>query len=486
MIRRRVVSMFLVFFTVVLSTVGCILERGAMMPTSMPPEPTATSTPTATPRPTSLNVAVAISPTEGPPGTEVQVTVAGFSPETEIELGVGPENAAYDVVFTRRTDADGSLTAKLAIPVLARQEEKWTVVASTKDGAVRAASDPFQVTAPRYEPEIMISPPDGPPGTEIQVVAQGFPPDTVVEIGVGRENSEYDVVSAMDTGSDGSLTTEAAIPTDAEVGERWVAVVTTEDRSMTSVSNVFQVEQIRYQGTVAISPTSGPPGTRVEVVGRGFPPQAAVEIGIGRVDSEYDVLATAQADADGRVGAQITLPAFVEPEDRWVIVVAAEHRPVKAISDEFDVTRAPTPTASSEDLFTRTNIYLIALGDDGRSGKEIGCDDSVIPVEVEIEPTIAPLTAALEKLLAIESREYGQSGLHNALYRSDLTLDSAKVVENEAVIRLSGTLTLGGVCDEPRVQAQLRKTALQYDTVDRVTIFVNDIPLEELMRGVEN
>jgi len=389
-IRRRIPSIFLVFFTVVLSTAGCILEWSAMMPTSAPLEPTAPSPPTATPRPTPINVAVAISPTEGPPGTEVQVTVAGFSPETEIELGVGPKNAAYDVVFSPRTNADGSLTTQLAIPVLAKPEEEWVFVASTEGGAVRAVSAPFQVTAPRYEPEIRISPSSGPPGTEVQVVAESFPPDTVVEIGVGR------------------------------------------------------------------------------------------------VNSEYDVIATAQTDANGRVNTQITIPDFVEPEDRWVIVVAAEHLPVKVVSDEFDVTQAPTPTASSEDLFTRTNVYLIALGDDGQSGKEIGCDDSVVPVEVEIEPTIAPLTAALEKLLTIDGREYGQSGLHNALYRSDLTLVSASVVDGEAVVRLSGTLTLGGVCDEPRVQAQLRETVLQYDTVDRVSIFVNGSPLEELMRGVEN
>jgi len=484
--RRPMMSMFLVFFTVALSMAGCIQEQDITTLTSTPLEPTATPPPTATPRPTPINVAVAISPAKGPPGTEVQVTVAGFSPETEIELGVGRESSTYDVVSTPHTDADGALTTKLAIPVLARPEEAWIVVASTKDEAVQAVSNPFQVTAPRYEPEVRISPVSGPPGTEVHIRAEGFPPDTVVQIGVGRENSEYEVVTAMHMGSDGSLTTEAVMPTSAEVGERWVVAVTTEDQSVAAVSNVFQVERVQYQGTVAIAPTSGPPGTRVKVVGRGFPPQAKVEIGIGRVNSEYDVIATAQTDADGRVDTQITIPTFVEPEDQWVIVVASTHHPVKTVSDEFDVTQAPTPTGSSGNLFTRTNIYLIALGDDGRSGEEIGCDDSVVPVEVEIEPTVAPLTAALDKLLAIESREYGQSGLYHALYQSDLTLVSASVVDGEAVLRLSGTLTLGGVCDEPRIQAQLRETALQYDTVDRVSIFVNGSPMEELVRGSED
>jgi hypothetical protein len=55
----------------------------------------------------------------------------------------------------------------------------------------------------------------------------------------------------------------------------------------------------------------------------------------------------------------------------------------------------------------------VALEDAGASGKEIGCGDSIIPVDLNVEPTAAPLTAALEELLAIDERFYGQSGLYN-------------------------------------------------------------------------
>ena len=105
----------------------------------------------------------------------------------------------------------------------------------------------------------------------------------------------------------------------------------------------------------------------------------------------------------------------------------------------------------------------------------------MIPVEVEIELTIAPLTAAMEELLALDSREYGQSGLYNALYRSDLTVESIDIEKQEAIIELSGTLRVGGVCDEPRVRAQLRQTALQYETVDRVSLYIDGTPLDELL-----
>lgn len=126
-------------------------------------------------------------------------------------------------------------------------------------------------------------------------------------------------------------------------------------------------------------------------------------------------------------------------------------------------------------------IFLIALEDSGRSGKKIGCDDSVIPVQVAIAPTRGVLQAALEELLSLKEAHYGQSGLYNALYQSDLKLDSVSIEQGEAIIHLSGPLMLGGVCDNPRVEAQLEETALQFPTVSQVSVFVNGRPLEEVL-----
>jgi spore germination protein GerM len=102
-------------------------------------------------------------------------------------------------------------------------------------------------------------------------------------------------------------------------------------------------------------------------------------------------------------------------------------------------------------------------------------------VAVNIVPTQAPLTAALDQLLDIDERFYEQSGFYNALYLSNLTVDEVTIVDGKATIWLSGSLQLGGVCDEPRIEAQLRQTALQFDTVDEVEIFVNGQPLEALL-----
>jgi hypothetical protein len=274
------------------------------------------------------------------------------------------------------------------------------------------------------------------------------------------------------------LETRVTIPDDAEPRELWVVVIDVVDSGLKVVSNEFIVTgEETVDPTVAIAPLSGPPGTEVQVNANGFPANTEVQIGAGRQGSEFGVTKRVDTNAQGRLTAPIVIPDFAEPGDPWVIVVrVVAQGGARASSDTFQVSQP-------ENLFERTHIYLIAVGDEGESGKEIGCGDSVIPVEVPIEPTIAPLTAGLEALLDIDSRDYGQSGLYNALYRSDLTIESVTIRDREAVIRLSGTIEIGGVCDAPRVRAQLEETALQFSTVDSVSIFVNGDPLETYLEA---
>jgi len=137
----------------------------------------------------------------------------------------------------------------------------------------------------------------------------------------------------------------------------------------------------------------------------------------------------------------------------------------------------PSSTAVQQTV----KIFLIALEDNGQSGILVGCGDSAVPVTVIIPRTQGVLKAALEKLLSIKEQYYGESGLYNALYQSDLQLKSVTIDQGKAVIHLTGTVMLGGVCDAPRVEAQIKQTALQFSTVSDVEVFINDIPLEEVL-----
>lgn len=89
--------------------------------------------------------------------------------------------------------------------------------------------------------------------------------------------------------------------------------------------------------------------------------------------------------------------------------------------------------------------------------------------------------AALEKLLSAKQPFYGGSGLYNALYRSDLQVAGVTIEQRKAIIHLTGTMMLGGVCDAPRFEAQIKQTALQFSTVNDVAVFINDKPIEEVL-----
>jgi hypothetical protein len=147
---------------------------------------------------------------------------------------------------------------------------------------------------------------------------------------------------------------------------------------------------------------------------------------------------------------------------------------------------SPTPTithipSTATPTSMTVKVILIAIEDHGVSGPAVGCGDSAVAVEMEVPYSLGVLRAAMEKLLSIHQEYYGGSGLYNALYQSNLAVADARIDAGNAVIHRTGTLTQGGECDSPRIDAQLRQTALQFSTVHSVAIFINDIPLEKVL-----
>jgi len=102
-----------------------------------------------------------------------------------------------------------------------------------------------------------------------------------------------------------------------------------------------------------------------------------------------------------------------------------------------------------------------------------GCD-RVVMVSKMITPTSMPLTKSIEELFALESDSYG--GWNNFINKTNDTLffDRATIEDGVAHIYLQGHLSgLAGVCDNPRAKIQIEETALQFDTVNDVKIYLN-------------
>jgi spore germination protein GerM len=126
-------------------------------------------------------------------------------------------------------------------------------------------------------------------------------------------------------------------------------------------------------------------------------------------------------------------------------------------------------------------IYLVAVGDNGKKGRKIGCEDSLVAITRKVKSTGEPLKAAIEELLAIP-HEYSKE-LGNYWWGKNLKVKSLAIADGVATIHISGEGPfVAGVCDEPRITEQIEETAKQFPTVKKVKVFVNDRTLAEAIR----
>ena len=131
----------------------------------------------------------------------------------------------------------------------------------------------------------------------------------------------------------------------------------------------------------------------------------------------------------------------------------------------------------------KVKVYLVAVGDEGKLGRKIGCGDSLVPVMREVKRTREPLKAALTELLALPRDYAGDSRLTNFWVGRNLRVKSVSIKRGTATIHISGEGPfVAGICDEPRITEQIEATAKQFPTVRRVKVFVNGRTLANQIR----
>lgn len=181
--------------------------------------------------------------------------------------------------------------------------------------------------------------------------------------------------------------------------------------------------------------------------------------------------------------AGISIPQVNAPVAQTLVIEEAtvSLKPTTSNSQETAASGAVRPPAANAGVIDEMiKIPLIAIDDNGVSGLKIGCGDSVVMVD---RPFTGPdaLTQAYTYLLGIKQREYGESGLVDALYQSTLTIKKITVQDGTAFVYLEGSFMLSGECDNPRAQAQLEQTALQIPGIKSVQVFINDKTLAEAL-----
>ncbi len=128
---------------------------------------------------------------------------------------------------------------------------------------------------------------------------------------------------------------------------------------------------------------------------------------------------------------------------------------------------------------TWTKVFLIDL-ENSMSGSEIlGCGDGLAFLEYDMSASQDPVYDTLAELLTLDPNNY--SGYYSALDNAQLTVNSLSINNGVAEVYLNGTLSLGGVCDNPRVKAQLEETLLQFPNITSVDIYINSTPLDDFL-----
>jgi hypothetical protein len=126
------------------------------------------------------------------------------------------------------------------------------------------------------------------------------------------------------------------------------------------------------------------------------------------------------------------------------------------------------------------NLYFVAVGDNGDTGKKIGCGDSLVTTKRQTVSD-TQISDVYQDLLDIHDYDFTPE-MKNALWQSQLSLESADVTAGTAFVTLKGTITMSDKkCDAPRIKAQLEELAQQFDGVKSVEVTVNGQPLDTVL-----
>lgn len=133
---------------------------------------------------------------------------------------------------------------------------------------------------------------------------------------------------------------------------------------------------------VSILPTSGPPGTTVEVTGTGFAPNRYVAVAVGREAIAYEEVATVGTGPRGMFKYPVTIPRTAEVGQQWVVAVSPLDSIFKAVSNDFTVTDATIPDITVPDI-TVPDVTV----------PDVTVPDVTVPEPTVLEPTVPEVTA---------------------------------------------------------------------------------------------
>ncbi len=338
-----------------------------------------------------------VSPICGPIETEILVSGKDYQPLSAIDLNMGQYLVSYEPVGTAGTNANGTFQTQLIIPDTANIGEYWVVIAGkTTSPSARSTSNIFTITKPKDPKEpslyivkpgdtlnaiaaeytqtvasllavnpqisnpnrlaigekiiipgqretILISPPNGPPLTIIQVGGLGFQPFSTVTLGLSRETVIFSIEGGVSTDVNGFFRADYVIPSSAQPREIWTVVAIESDTTGAEIiarSNEFTVTSPKplLEPIITIWPQQGPPGTALSVVGSNFPANSEILYNFGIDQEAPSITSTIWSEINGTFAIDLFIPTNAEIGEVWVVTAeSVDNAQISAKSPIFSV-----------------------------------------------------------------------------------------------------------------------------------------------------
>ena len=319
---------------------------------------------------TGQQAALTISPTDGQPGTSVEVAGSAFPANSSVSVTISEAGKPPVFSNTVSTDASGGFSLFQAIPTSLPASGIWVIRAGSPTNGGPAASASFQVVAPSST------------GTYTTQ-----PGDTLAAI-AGRFNTTVlALLTANPTVTDPNQITpgmQIFIPGfNVNVDDQTVYIVKGGDdltqiaaRQGVTLKALEQANQqivdpdLIFAGThliipgsglipitgqqaqVTLAPASGPPSTLVTISGSNFPANASLNLTAGAQGATPAVSTAVTADRNGSFTGQLMIPPATPGGIVWLITVASATSGGPSATAEFQVTAV-----------TSTGLYMVQAGD---------------------------------------------------------------------------------------------------------------------------
>lgn len=145
---------------------------------------------------------------------------------------------------------------------------------------------------------------------------------------------------------------------------------------------------------------------------------------------------------------------------------------INLTSKEENISESSTMIIDGLIHFTKVKVPVLSDTDlFDYDGQKFGCDDEVVWVIKEVEPTPAPLNAAIRTMFETETGMFKPGNFLGK--QENIEFVEARIESGIAEIYLNGEFNIENECDAPRQFIQLEEVALQFDSVVGVQIFLN-------------